>query len=216
MPSRMQFPPHAPGDNLVVIAGIDVDPRAVIIRIRGLKTGVNLDVKEATGLNFASITHQGRKLGRWMMEFVAGHASGEEFTAENGFDVLCGFAELAYKAGGAVVKGSSSGGVNSTTRAATPIAIRHQLLAMAKIDAMVVEEIGWPEEQDDKSYVMSWSCIQYAPGQKITVTYPMQGDVLNGVSDNFSGAKGAAPASATSPQLPAPPPPPPSAGKLKP
>jgi hypothetical protein len=216
MPSRAAFPPKSPGSNGVAIAGIDVDPRVVIIRLRGFKTGVNLDVKEAAGLNLASITHQGRKLARFSLEFRAGHGSSETFTAENGFEVLCGFAQIGFNAGGSVTKGENKGGVNTTTRAATPVAIRHQLLAMAKVDAMVIEDIDWPEEQDDKSYVMTWSCIQYAPGQKITVTRPMQGDVLNSVPDNFSGAKGAAPASATSPQLPQPPPAPPSATKPKP
>ena len=77
---------------------------------------------------------------------------------------------------------------------------------------MVVEEIEWPDEQDDKSHVMTWSCIQYAPPLKVNVSKPMQGDLLNGVPDVFSGAKGAAPTSTTSPQLPQPP----SAAKAKP
>jgi hypothetical protein len=168
------------------------------------------------GINLASITHQGRKLARWSLEFKAGHGSTEEFTPENGFEVLCGFAQLGFNAGGAIVKGENKGGVNTTTRAATPVAIRHQLLAIANVDAMVIEDIDWPEEQDDKSYVMTWSVHPVRAGQKINVTRPMQGDVLNGVGDAFSGAKGAAPASSTSPQLPQPPPAPPSATKPKP
>jgi hypothetical protein len=215
MPTRVAFPPDTPWSNQVAIAGIDVDPRAVIIEVRGLKTGVNLDIKEAAGQNGAFITYQGRKFARFSIEFRAGHES-PGYDAAEGYKLIVGLAELAYNSGGGIVKGGTSGGVTTTSRAATPVGIRHPLLAIAGVNAMVIEDINWPEEQDDKSYVMTWDCIQYAPPQKVNVNKPLQGDVLNDVPDTFSGAKGAAPASLTSPQLPAPPPPSPGTTKPKP
>lgn len=215
MTTRAQFPPDDPDVYQVQIAGIFLDSRVVIVDLKGLKTGVNLDIKEAPGINGASITHQGRKFARFSIEFRAGHGS-PGFDPAEGYALLMALATVAYKAGGAIVKGSTSGGVSTLQRAATPVAVRHPILAIAEVNAMIVEEIDWPERQDDLSYVMSWSCIQYAAPAKINVTSPMQGDVLNGVGDTFSGAKGPAPASSTSPQLPQPPPIPPSSTPTKP
>lgn len=215
MATRAGFPPDDPDAYQVQIAGISLDSRICIIDVKGLKTGVNLDVKEAPGLNGASITHQGRKFARFTIEFRAGHGS-PGFDHDEGYALLVHLAEIGYKAGGAVIKKSSSSGVNTSSRGAAPIAVRHPLLARAEVSAIVVEEIDWPERQEDLSYVMSWTCIQYAPPAKVNVSKPLQGDVLNGVGDNFSSAKGQAPASATSPQLPQPPPIPPSATPTKP
>lgn len=212
MASRAVFPPNDPGSNQVKVGGLDVDPKRVIVRVRGLKTGVNLDVKEAAGINGASITHQGRKLARWTLEFVGGHGGREPGDHEESYAMLVAFAELAFAAGGSVGKTETKGGVTSSTRGATAVAIDHPMLARAKVTAMVIEEIEWPEAQDDKSYTMAWSCLQYAPPLKLNVSKPMQGDLLDGVPDVFSGAKGAAPTSTTSPQLPQPP----SAVKAKP
>lgn len=212
MAARAFFPPNDPTSNQVKIGGLDIDPRRVIIRVRGLKTGVNLDIKEAAGINGASITHQGRKLARWSIEFRAGHGGLEEGDHEEGYAMLVALADIAFQASGSVGKTESKGGVTTTTKGATPIAIEHPLLARARVQAMVVEEIEWPEEQDGKAYTMAWNCIQYAPPAKSNVSKPMQGDLLDGVPDAFSGAKGAAPKSATSPQLPQPP----SATKAKP
>lgn len=205
MPMRAIFPPNEPTSNGVKIGGLDIDPRRVIIRVRGLKTGVSLDVKEAAGINGASITHQGRKLARWTIEFRAGHGGWQAGDHEEGYAMLVAFADIAFAASGSVGKTETKGGVTTTTKGATPIAIEHPLLARARVDAMVVEEIDWPELQDDKSAVMTWSCIQYAPPLKVNVSKPMQGDVLNGISDVHSGVNGAAAASSTSPQLPQPP-----------
>lgn len=207
MASRAFFPPNAPGSNGVRIGAIDVDPRRVIVRVRGLKTGVNLDIKEAAGVNGASLTFQGRKLARFTIEFRGAHGH-ENGSHEESFAMLVGFAQIAHQAMGAVNKTKTTGGTTTTTRGATPVAIEHQLLAMAGVSAMVVEDLEWPEEQDDKSWTMAWSCVQYAPPLKVNVSKPLQGDVLNPVDSTL----GAAPASATSPQLPQPP----SAAKAKP
>lgn len=188
-----------------------VDPKAVIIQVRGLKTGIKLDVKDAVGTNGASLTYQGRTLARFTIELRAGHQS-PGYLAEEGYAILCALCEMVFKASSAIVKISSSGGVTTRTSGATPIAVKHPLLATAGVNAMVCEDIDWPEQQDDLSYTASFSCIQYAPPAKLNVSKPLQGDVLNSVGDVFSGAKGAAPASTTSPQLPQPP----SATKPKP
>lgn len=208
MASRAFFPPNDPGSNGVKIGAIDVDPKRVIIRVRGLKTGINVDVKEAAGISLASITYQGRKLATWTLEFRGAHGGRDAGDVEESFAMLVQFAKIAFAASGAQTKTTTSGNTTTTARSATPVAITHQMLAMAGVTAMVVTDLEWPEEQDDKSYAMTWTCIQYAPPLKVNVSKPLQGDVLNPVDSTL----GNAPPSTTSPQLPQPP----SAVKAKP
>ncbi|MBI2394987.1 MAG: hypothetical protein HYV09_35785 [Deltaproteobacteria bacterium] len=184
--------------------------------MRDLKTSIRLDIKEAAGQNGAHLTYQGRNLARWTIEFRGGHglcdagtAGPLRFTVEDSYAMLCRLAEVAYRASGSVLVDGET-----MKRVAKPIPVSHPLLALAQINAMLVEEISWPERQDDLSYVMTWSCIQYAPPPpKQEVSYPLEGDVLNAAPQGtFEDKYGLAPASLTSPQLPKPP----SKGTVKP
>lgn len=230
MSTAATFPPDHPQTAQPTIGPFEIDMRHVIIEVRGLTTEIALDVKEAAGMNGAALTYQGRRLARFTIEFRAGHGQGDApyeaevvadrisaasrgfralgrdsgmaFTPANGYAILCRLAEIAFRGSGGVA------GAKTTARVAVPIPVSHPLLAMAGVNAMVVEKIQWPERQDDLSYVMTWECVQYAPPppKNQSVTYPMQGDLLNPVGDNLSGSKyGPAPASTTSPQLPQPP-----------
>ena len=208
MATRHAFPPNDPTGDQIEIAGILIDPRLVVCKVRGLKVGINLDVKESPGVHGAALTFQGRKLGRWTIELRAGHeGGGEEFTAEEGYAVLESMAvEIIHKSMGGVVKTKTVGGVTTREVGCTPVAVKHPRLAARGITTAVFLDMEGPEQEDSLGYVVTIDCIQYAPPLKLNVSKPLQGDVLNGVPDTYSkSGAGPAPASTTSPQLPQPP-----------
>jgi hypothetical protein len=137
-----------------------IPQETLVMSLRGLKTGKKLDIKEATGADGASITKQGRKLARF--NIVLTTANREGFAEMMRILDLCDNSDDA-------------------------IPVSHPMLTRAKVSAMIVEDIDWPDSDDVSKPVATLSCVQFAPKRKsaksvtkaVTSTLPASSAVFN-------------------------------------